>query len=43
MNFQKNKYNTDIVKTRHPLDIKAVIFETVCAVTIIAGILHIIL
>lgn len=43
MNFQKNKYGTDIVKTRHPLDIKAVIFETVCAVTIIVGILNIIL
>lgn len=43
MNFQKNKYGMDIVKTRHPLDIKAVIFETICVVTIIAGILHIIL
>lgn len=43
MNFQKNKYGTDIVKTRHPLDIKAVIFETVCAATITVGILHIIL
>ena len=39
MNFQKNKYGTDIVKTRHPLDIKAVI----CAATITVGILHIIL
>lgn len=43
MNVQQNKYGKDVVKTRHPLDIKAVIFETVCAATIIAGILHIIL
>jgi hypothetical protein len=43
MNVQQNKYVKEIVKTRHPLDIKAVIFETVCAATIIAGILHIIL
>ena len=43
MNVQRNEYDKDTVKTRHPLDIKAVIFETVCAATIIAGILHIIL
>lgn len=49
MNVKQNKYGKDVVKTRHPLDIKAhpldikaVIFETVCAATIIAGILHII-
>ena len=43
MNIQQNKYGKDVVKTRHPLDTKAVIFETVCAATIIAGILHAIL
>lgn len=43
MNVQQNKYGKDVVKTRHPLDIKAIIFETVCAATIIAGISHAIL
>ena len=43
MNVQKNKYGTDIVKTRHPVDIKTVIFEIIFAATLIAGILHVIL
>ena len=43
MNVQQNKYGKNVVKTRHPLDIKAVIFETVCAATIIAGLIRIIL
>lgn len=43
MNVQQNKYGKDVVKTRHPLDIKAVIFETVCAATIIAGLIRIML
>lgn len=43
MNVQQNEYCREIIKIRHPLDIKAVIFETICAATIIAGILHAIL
>lgn len=43
MNIQRNEYGKDTVKTRHPLDIKAVIFETVCAATIIAGLIRIML